>query len=343
MWATRHCAEIVVRRAGALLLLALAVAGCGGRETPPSPQPRLSLTAAAQEGFDPVRLATAERRFATTPGLVSVLAARHGRLVFEHYYLGATGRQEQNVFSVTKSVISALIGIALARGELHGLDQRLVSLFPEKLDGDSDPGVRTITIRDLLTMSSGYRETSIHFTDDWVRTLLNRPVESTPGTVFSYDDGSAHLLSAVLMRATGLSASALARRELFAPLGIRLHRWASDQNGLTLGSTGLFLRPRDLLKLGRLYLQHGNWHGRQVVPSSWVRESTKRQIAIPGGYAYGYLWWVNTGPHGGFVAQGFGGQSVAVFPRIDLVIVTTGDGRLDPRVVWRSLLRSVAA
>jgi CubicO group peptidase (beta-lactamase class C family) len=302
----------------------------------------MSFTAATREGFDPARLAAAERRFAATPGLVSVLAARHGRLAYERYYRGATGNQPQNVFSVTKSVISTLVGIALARGQLRSLDQRLVSFFPDKVDGDADSDVRTITIRDLLTMTSGYRETSIHFTDDWVRTLMNRPVDSTPGTVFSYDDGSAHLLSAILTKSTDLPASTLARRELFTPLGIRVDRWASDQNGLTLGSTGLFLRPRDLLKLGQLYLRHGNWHGRQLVPASWVRESTRRQIAIPDGYAYGYLWWVNTGPHGGFVALGFGGQSIAVFPRLDLVIVTTGGGTLDPRKVWTPLLRSVA-
>jgi CubicO group peptidase (beta-lactamase class C family) len=103
----------------------------------------------------------------------------------------------------------------------------------------------------------------------------------------------------------------------------------------------LLLRSRDLLKLGQLYLQHGRWRGRQIVPASWVRESTTRHVSIPGGYAYGYLWWVNTGPHGGFAAQGFAGQVVAVYPRLDLVVVLTGGGSFDQTEALRLLLRAV--
>jgi CubicO group peptidase (beta-lactamase class C family) len=124
-------------------------------------------------------------------------------------------------------------------------------------------------------------------------------------------------------------------------LGIHAGRWSSDGQGRSLGSTGIFLRSRDLLRLGRLYLQHGRWSGRQIVPASWVRESTTMRAEIRGGYAYGYFWWVNTGPHGGFAAQGYAGQLVAVYPRLDLVIVMTGAGSFDQVGALRLLLRAV--
>jgi CubicO group peptidase (beta-lactamase class C family) len=266
---------------------------------------------------------------------------RHGRVVFERYYHGLNGTEERDVFSVTKSVLSALVGIALRDGKLRSVDQRLVDFFPQLLESNADPRVRVITLRQLLTMTAGYRTAPIVSTDDWVRTLMNRSLASEPGKTFSYDDGSAHLLSAVLTKATGERADELAQRELFGPLGIRIHRWTSDGQGHALGSTGLFLRPRELLMLGQLYLQKGRWRDRQVVPAAWVRQSTTAQATIPGGYAYGYLWWVNTGPHKGFAAQGYAGQMLAVYPRLDLVVAMTGTGEFDRIDAVRQVLRAV--
>jgi CubicO group peptidase (beta-lactamase class C family) len=294
-----------------------------------------------RQGLDPARLIAADRHFQALPTLASVLVMRRGRLVFERYYHGATADQERNVFSVTKSVVSALVGIALRDGDLRSLDQRLVDFFPEKLERSTDEGVRTITLRDLLTMTAGYRSEQVLATDDWVRTLINRPLASVPGVTWAYDDGSAHLVSAVLTKATGTSVESFARRKLLGPLGIRPGPWTSDGQGHSLGSTGLHLRPRDLLALGRLYLQNGKWQGRQIVPASWIRISTATQVSIPGGYAYGYLWWVNTGPHKGFLAQGAWGQIVAVYPRSDVVIAITGAGDFDRVDVLRVLLHAV--
>ena len=325
----------------ALLLLAtLALVGCGHEERTAA-RPDLRLDAAMQEGLDATRLSRADEGFAATPGLLSVLVMRHGTRVFERYYRGASAVQEHDVFSITKSAVSMLVGIELARGELHGLDQRLVDFFPELLERDADPRIRQIRLRDLLTMTAGYRATVIPTFGDVVRTLLNRPLATDPGMTFSYDDGSAHLLSAVLTAASGMPTERLARSALFGPLGIRSVRWLSDPQGTTLGSTGLLLHSRDLLTLGELYLRHGRRRGEQVVPSAWVRESTKAQVRIPGGYAYGYLWWVNTGPHGGFLAQGYAGQALAIFPRDDLVVAVSGAGGFDHRLVLDEILRSV--
>ena len=137
-----------------------------------------------------------------------------------------------------------------------------------------------------------------------------------------------------------------ARRELFEPIGIRPGPWSKDGQGRSIGSTGLSLSSRDLLRFGELYLRQGRWHGRQIVPAAWVRESTTKQVAIPDGFAYGYLWWVSTGPlstgpHKGFLAVGFGGQMIAVLPRLDLVVVMTGGGDYDRIELLRLLLAAV--
>lgn len=322
-------------------MAAVSLVGCGGTEHTATPQPGLRLAAAEREGLDPMLLRRADARFAATPGLLSVLVMRHGALVFVRYYRGASAAQEHDVFSITKSVVSMLVGVELARGELHGLDQRLVDFFPERLERDADSRIRQIRLRDLLTMTAGYRATVIPLGGDIVRTLLNRPLATDPGTTFSYDDGSAHLLSAVLTAASGMPTERLARSALFGPLGIRSVRWVADPQGVTLGSTGLILRSRDLLTLGELYLRRGRRHGEQVVPSAWVKESTKAQVRIPGGYAYGFLWWVNTGPHGGFLAQGYAGQALAVFPGDDLVVAVSGAGGFDHRLVLDEVLRWV--
>jgi CubicO group peptidase (beta-lactamase class C family) len=320
--------------------LALVASGCT-KHRPSATATPLPLAAAAREGFDVARLRTAEHHLASTPELTSVLVSRHGRLVLERYYHGMTRDRDWSLYSVTKSVVSALVGIAIRERRIAGVDEKLVSVFPDDVRPDGDPRVRSITLRNLLTMSSGYRnENTPYESDDWVRTLLNRPIVTEPGKVFSYDDGSAHLLSTVLTQVTGESAADYARHVLFRPLGVKPGRWNSDGQGRSLGSGGLFLRPRDMLRFGQLYLQGGRWHGRQIVPRNWVRASTRRQISIPGGYAYGYLWWINTGRQRGYLAQGYRGQTIEVFPRLSLVIVLTGVGA-DPRPLIELLLDSI--
>jgi CubicO group peptidase (beta-lactamase class C family) len=336
-----RCHAIYAWSPACALALAVALAGCGGAGTSSAPHAPLPLASAQLEGFDTTRLRAADRRFQRTPGLGSVLMQRHGRLVFERYYHGASRGQKRNVYSVTKSILSALVGIALRDARLSGLDQKLVEFFPGELGKGADPRVKDITLRDLLTMTAGYRETEVTYPDDFVRTLLNRPLASKPGATFSYDDGSAHLLSALLTKATRVPVEVLADRHLFAPLRIDPGPWPSDDQGNSLGSTGLSLDSRALLKIGELYLRAGNWRGRQLIPAAWVRESTTTQVKIRGGFAYGYLWWINTGPNKGFVAQGYGGQMIAVLPRLNLVVVMTGGGDYDRFGLVRLLLRAV--
>lgn len=260
---------------------------------------------------------------------------RDGRLVFERYYNGETGKEPREIYSITKSVLSALVGIALHDGRLQSLDQKLIDFFPQELGAGADPRVRAITLRHLLTMTAGYENAP----PGSVRSLMNRPLRADPGTRFSYDNGTAHLLAAVLTKATGSIPAALARHELFAPLGIRDGGWYRDEQGRSLGNTGLSLRPRDLLKLGQLYLRRGRWGLRQVVPEAWARETTRIHVRRREGCGYGYLWWVC--PHLGFYAFGHAGQMIAVYPRRRLVVVATADGDVQRIEVEQLILNAV--
>lgn len=250
-----------------------------------------------------------------------------------------------DVYSVTKSVVSALVGIALADGKLESVDQRLVEFFPAHASV-ADSGLRQVTLADLLTMRAGFSGEPIEVSDNWIRTLMARPLEHEPGQVFVYDSGSSHLLSAVLTKVTGRMASALARERIFRPLGIGDGwRWPDDGQGVSVGGDGLGMRARDLAKLGQLYLQKGRWNGKQLVPAAWVRRSTRMQttIGVPG-QGYGYQWWVQKGPRGtAYAALGYGGQAIVVFPALDLVVVltTVPSGDTDVRAIVRMIVAAV--
>jgi CubicO group peptidase (beta-lactamase class C family) len=218
----------------------------------------------------------------------SLLVMRHGRIVREHYSGGLRATDRVPVFSVTKSVTSALVGIAIARGELT-LDERL-------------PWNRQVTVRQLLSMTAGYAPGSTYQSAD-PQTLASRARVNTPGT-FSYDSGSYDLLGDLLERASGMPLPSYARAHLFDPMGIHDVRWPGGR-----GASGLLLRPRDVLAFGALYLKGG----RGIVPADWVRRSTR-------GRTYGYGWWIR--PHA-YAAYGYLGQSLTISPRRDEVVLVT--------------------
>jgi len=234
-------------------------------------------------------------------GITSVLVARHGKLVTEHYYGGTQADDRLPVFSITKSVVSALVGIAIANGSFRGVDERL-------------PWRRQITLGELLSMTAGYGR-SAGFGDADAPTLARRPLANTPGTAFAYDSGSTDLVADMLERATGSSIAAYARRRLFAPLGIRDARWPGGH-----GASGLLLRPRELLAFGQLYLDGGVRNGRRIVPLRWVRRSTRAHVRVRRGLGYGYGWWIRPRSFAGY---GYLGQVLAVFPRRDEVVLVT--------------------
>jgi CubicO group peptidase (beta-lactamase class C family) len=263
----------------------------------------------------------------------SVLVLRHGYLVFEAYYQGFHRDALHNVWSVAKGFTSALMGIALREGYIEGLDLKLMDFLPEYRTGAVDPRTEEITLRHLMTMTSGLDCPDgavlgqAMKSNDTVRFVLERPMLDEPGKTFSYSSGCSHLLSAVLTRSTNMTLLELAETYVFKRLGISAREWDEHQ-GYTFGGHGLNLRTRDLAKFGYLYLNHGEWEGKQIVPSEFVRESTQEHNpgGPPGNVGYGYLWWVTEiKGHPVYLAGGWGGQFVHILPDLDVVVVITSD------------------
>ena len=281
----------------------------------------------ARLGFDVKRLEGAADRIGSLDGVTALVVLRHGRLALERYFRGGGPDRLHNMKSASKSVLSALVGIAVAEGYL-GLDTPVTDILGWK-DEDGEGARDGITVGHLLTMSSGLESTSFGnygawvSSRNWVADALKRPIEAAPGQRFSYSTGDTHLLSAVLTEATGLSSLDFAREHLFAPLGIDRVSWDRDPQGIYLGGNNLSLTPRGMARFGQLYLDRGRWGDRQIVPWEWVDASTQpRATSRWSGRGYGYLWWLRPADErGAYNASGHGGQYIYVSPLWDLVVV----------------------
>lgn len=281
------------------------------------------------EGLDPARIEEVyERLFSEDlfPTVRSLLIVRHGKLVAEGYSRDARDRDRfQNLQSATKSVTSLLVGIAREEGLVDSLETPLYAFLPEYFD--EDPRKRSITLRDVLTMRTGLKfrneEDSgpfVHSRGSSVRNVLQRPLEFDPGSNFYYNDGTPQLVAGLLWEVAGLTLEEYARDRLFEPLGIEDYQWERHRDGLSFGAYGLWLRPRDMAKIGQLMLQEGVWEGHRIVPPEWLEESTR----IYANGDYGYYWWVMEEGRV-YRASGAGGQIIFVDEGNDLVIVLTGD------------------
>ena len=273
----------------------------------------------------------------------SFLLVRNGYLVTEAYFDPYTQEIKHPVHSITKSVTSMLTGIAMHEGYIKSLDQKVLDFFPEIAKNVTDENVRDLTLEHLLTMSAGYNTTTtlpaelLHQKDasfDTVDHILTyNSILQKPGTTFFYDSGLPHLMSAIIQETTGVSTLEYAQEKLFGPLGITGVTWETDPHGIPLGNTGLRLSPRDMAKLGYLYLNRGGWNGQQIVPAKWVDQSTSKHMETKGLMnaaeedGYGYYWWIDA--YGGYSAHGFGGQYIFVVPKLNLVAVFTS-GLADP-------------
>lgn len=285
-------------------------------------------------GMDAGALRLAEGRARDIERMRSLLVVRRGRLVLEKYYDGATRDELADVRSVTKSVVSTLTGLAVERGYLSGLDATLGDILPPDV-AELDDVERGITVRNLLTMSGGWEwveQGAIGYNEwivvrDHVGYLLDKPHVATPGTTFAYNTASAHLLGVVLAQAAGKSLPALGDELLFGPLGITQRAWEPMGDSDANGGAGLELRPRDLARLGQLFLQDG-WSGtNRVLPDGWVSQATTpyytwASAAGPTHVSYGFLWWTDE-DHDAYMAWGYGGQFIYVAPDRDLVVVAT--------------------
>ncbi len=275
---------------------------------------------------------------AELPRLHCLVVARHGEIQREECFRGAGLEGYANVKSVSKSVLSTLVGIAIDRGDLDGVDQPVAPFFRQYLPGDTSTLRASITVGDLLSMRSGLERTSGSNygrwvqSSNWVRYAITRPMESPPGTRRSYSTGNSHLLSAILTEATGQSTWAYAREVLSEPMGIDLPRWPTDPQGIYFGGNEMRMTPRGMVRFGELYRNGGRTGEDQLVPADWIEESLRpRSRSRFSGEGYGYGWFVGEAAgHPMFYAWGYGGQYIFVIPALELTVVTTSNPD-DPR------------
>ncbi len=298
-----------------------------------------------QQGVDGNLLLQAFNEAEARSFIDSILLIRNGNLFAESYYNGYDRYTAHNVRSVSKSILSTLIGIALQENYLQSLDQRVLDFFSEYHSPYLDPRKYNITIEHLLTMKAGFGSDTftynyIYNSSNWVQSTVYLPLVYSPGAQFSYSTFGTHLLSVILSKATGMSTLEFANRYLFAPLQIFLHEWEKDPQGYYFGGNNMFFTPRDMARFGALYLHNGVLNDRQIVSGAWVQESLQNYTGYTGGewgnlqeVRYGYLWWLGRlNEYEIIFALGIGGQYIIVIPELEMIIVTTAVTGSD--IVW---------
>jgi CubicO group peptidase (beta-lactamase class C family) len=305
---------------------------------------------------NPERLCALRDKLAksNSPSVHAVVVVRNGTLLFEHYRKGYDekwGRPigevqyaadvKHDVRSISKSVVSLLVGIAIDRGLIRSVDEPVFTFFPEFASLRTSEKDR-ILVRHLLTMSSGIEwderkrpytdpensEIKMIFAPDSYRYAFEQPMAVEPGKVWNYSGGSTTLLAAIVEKVTGKPLFDFARESLFTPLGITDVEWRYMPNGQPAAASGLRLRPRDLAKVGQLFLNEGSWNGKQVVSTTWLRESIEPRFTVWTGNRYGYQWWLGrSSVKGRFIdwtaGFGLGGQRLFILPTYDAVVVIT--------------------
>lgn len=302
------------------------------------------------QGVDPAVLNDVHETFDSFPLLSSVIV-RNGYIVDEYY---KDGYDENSVFvlnSASKSVTSALIGIAVDMGLIESVDVPISTYFPQVLENGGYWA--EITIRYLLTHTSGIdiSDTADWYdwrsSANWVQYILDRSVTSRPGTVFNYYTGNTHLLSAILQQASGMTLEEFGKRYLFDPMEMNSASVSADAQGISDGGNGVSMNIYDMAKFGMLYLNGGEWQGSQLVSQDWVTQSTTVQFERDSGSAdYGYQWWVRTfGDHDypAYFAQGHAGQYIFVVPDLQLVIAMTSNYEGATSIYWRMVNQIVNA
>ena len=260
-------------------------------------------------------------------GLVVV---HKGVVVAEKYYYIYQEKSLHEIYSVTKSVISALVGIALQQGCIDSIEDPVLAYFPDREFLNLDAQKESLTIKDFLTMSAGlaYDPDEMYASLDWAQYTLDQPLVHEPGSTWFYSNGGPQVLSALISQACEMDTVEFAELYLFKPLGIKKYQWQRGSNGHPNGSWGLELTPRDMAKFGYLYLHDGLWDGEQILPPDWVELSSLSYHKVPDPLVpwdlyYGFLWWIHG--DGNYAAHGYKGQFIYLAPESDLVVVITAN------------------
>lgn len=293
----------------------------------------MALASTAAADIAPEARANIVERSASLPRLHSLLVLHDGEAVIEHVRAGPGLSRPASIKSLSKTVLSALVGIAIERGVIDGTDQALVELLGGRVPEAADPRVGEITLGHALSLQAGLRSTSGRYygawvnSADWVEHALTRPMVAEPGGRMIYSTGSSHLVGAALVAASGRSLLALARDWLGEPLDVRVPDWMRDPQGIHFGGNQMRLSPRALARLGEAYRRGGVHAGEQVIPAAWVEASWTPRGRSPWSHdLYGYGWFIDDiAGQRAYYGRGYGGQGLFVIPQAALTIVVTSD------------------
>jgi CubicO group peptidase (beta-lactamase class C family) len=333
-----------MQRLSKLLLAILVAAATVLLGTPPAAAQDWPLASPESEGMSSQALADLVA-FGTANAMDSLLVTRHGKIVLDATYAPFQPGLKHRIYSSTKAVTATLIALAIRDGKLDSVDRKVVDFFPELAIANLDDAKKAITIRHLLDMTSGllWEEgvnggfatyVAMERSPNWVQFILDRPMVAAPGTVFYYNTGNSHLLSAILTKVTGKSARDYAQQVLFGPLGIEDVIWRADPQGISVGGNGLYLQPGDMAKFGYLYLRDGQWQGKQILPPSWIASVRAADIDMKESWSsrlrYGSQFWAIPSKDV-IMAVGLRRQLIVVMPKHDIVVVATGSARFPAR------------
>lgn len=330
----------MIRKLIILFLAALLLQDC--KKTTDSAWPDFNWPGStpSAQGLDEKKIDSAFLK-ATELGFVdALLVIRNGYIVAEEYFNGYSRTTPHQLWSDTKSFLSALVGIALDKGLITDIDDRIMDYLPEYGYSGMDARFYDITVRNLLSMRMGIdREQNnlipVVTSGNWIRETFNLPLLYDPGTRFSYNSLQSHLLSAIITRKSGMSTRHFAEKYLTGPMGIEISDWGVDPQGYNIGGYDLYLTPRDMAVLGYLYLNGGVINGHQVVPEEWINLSLQKTNINDGTwgvltkYNYGFHWWLGEmNGYSLFIAWGMGGQYIICVPEKDLIVVATANSNI---------------
>lgn len=326
---------------GAVLIVLLSVASIGGAFAG-----RLPRSSPEAQGVSSVALQqVVETLDREIPGMHSVMILRHGEVIAEGWWAPYAPGHRHVLYSLSKSFTSTAVGFAVAEGKVS-IDDPVLKYFPDDAPAAPGPELRSMRVRDLLTMSTGHREESPMSPETMtVRSFLAHPVPLEPGSRFLYNTPATFMQSAIVQKVTGQTVLEYLQPRLFEPLGIRDPAWETNRQGISLGGYGLRVRTEDIAKFGQWYLQKGQWAGRQLLPAEWVELATSRQVSngtqsdSDWSQGYGFQFWRCR--HNAFRGDGAFGQYCVVVPDQDLVVAITGglrDMQAVLNVLWAHLL-----
>ena len=310
--------------------------------------PLWNISSPEKQGMNSQVLDSAFTRARQISFVDGLLIIRNGYLIAEGYYNGYNAATPHNVMSVSKSFLSAIVGIAIQQGYIDSLEEKVLNYFPEYIYPGMDPRKYNITIRHLLTMRMGIRGEAednygvyweFYTSDNWVKKTLEDSLIDDPGSKMHYNTFQTHLLSAILTKATQKSTLDFATRVLFNPMKIEIDSWEQDPQGYYFGGNAMHFPPREMAVLGFLYLNNGRINGRQIIPADWVELTLSPSTDLPHpnewgafkNYNYAYWWWLGQiNNYDMYMGYGYEGQFVVVFPDLNLIVVSTAKNQVDP-------------